>query len=461
MEYIVEPERKTPVSASCGVLVCGGGTSGACAAIAAARNGAKTILVERESSPGGTPVHSLVTPLMTFHASPGRQIVKGIAEELVRDAVKMGGSPGHVPDPLGVAATITPIDPEILKICIIKMCAGSGVELFNDSCISGILKADSGVTGIIIESKSGRRAITAGVTIDATGDGDVAAAAGVPFSIGRERDGKTQPMTLMAVVGGVDNEKVRAYIKNHPGEFILSAYARKNINKVKFLAVSGFFSLVKNAQKKGELENFRDRVLYFEMPRCGEVALNMTRITGMSGLDPKDISRAQQLGFEQMLQSVEFLRKYAPGFENSYIVRIAEKIGVRETRHIRGLYTLTAEDVLYGRDFKDAIARGAFPIDIHSPDGSALEMKAMKPGTSYGIPYRCMLPEKIENLIVTGRAISATHEASASARVSPTCMALGQAAGTAAAIAVKKKIPPSKVSAFELRNTLKKQGAVV
>ena len=461
MEHILEPSRQTAIFRSCDVLVCGAGTSGFCAAIAASRNGADSILVERGGYPGGTLTQSLVMPLMTFHASLTRQVIGGIAEELVERVRSHGGSPGHLPDPLGTASTITPVDPEILKFCMVEMLRESGTHLLFHTQICGVFQAGQEIRGIFFENKSGRKAILSSVTVDATGDADIACWGGAEFVVGRSSDQGAQPMTLMFRLAGVDGKVVRTYIQDNPDEFTFTEQALQNLDSLPLLAVSGFFGLLRQAQTDGVLTDFRDRVLYFELPRAGEVIMNMTRIIGHSGLNTQQITAAQFEGYRQVYQCVRFLKEYVPGFSKAYLLETASQIGIRETRHLCGKYTLTGEDVLHGRDFADSIARGAFPIDIHSPDGSGLAMQKMTPGMSYGIPYGCMLPRDLEGIIVTGRSISATHEAAASARVSPTCMALGQAAGTAAVLASKNRISPSRIDVSELRRTLLSQGAIL
>ena len=463
------------------VIVCGGGLSGVCAAIAAARNGARTTLVERTGMVGGTAVQCLVQPWMGFHSSPETQVVKGIAQEIVDRVMARGGSIGHVPDTIGCAPMLTPLSTIDLRFVINTMLLEAGVEVLTDTLVTGVLYPGSAgvrrpmesfdggrpfegrgpVSGITIENKSGRKALSAQMIIDATGDGDVAAHADVSFVHGRKKDGLTQPMSLLFRIGSVDGDKVRQYMAQNPDDFVLSEEAREQLPNIEIISVAGFFSAVKEAQDKGELGDFRDRVLFFEVPEKGQVIVNMTRVTQYSAVDGRERSLATMEALQQVEQCMSFLKKYVSGFEESQLIEIAPQIGVRETRHIAGRYTLTEDDVLEGRDFSDSVARGAFPIDIHSPDGGYLDIRSMEPGTSYGIPYRCMVPLAIEGLIVTGRAISATHEASASARIGATAMALGQAAGTAAALALIDRVPISEVDVKELRRLLELEGAIV
>ncbi|MFA6316252.1 MAG: FAD-dependent oxidoreductase [Elusimicrobiota bacterium] len=461
MPFLTEPSRRIPITDHCDVLVAGGGAAGYCAAIAAAREGARTVLVERSAMLGGSATQALVLPLMTFHASPRRQVVAGIAQELVDLLKAEGASPGHIPDPLGCAATVTPMDPEALKLAVCRLVADSGARTLLDTLVTTPWMTGRRVVGAVVENKSGRSAIKAKVVVDATGDADVAAAAGVPFSFGRGRDNKAQPMTLMFRMAGVDSAAVRRYCRAHPEEFVLSPEARRGLGRLPFLAVSGFFSLVRKAQADGILGPFRDRVLYFELPAPGEVLVNMTRVSGLSGVDAAQSSAAALAALFQVREAAAFMRTRLPGFSHSRLVETASRVGVRETRRIQGRCTLTAEDVLEGRDFPDSVARGAFPIDLHDPEGAGLTMKRMKAGASYGIPYRCLLPKAVEGLLVAGRAISATHEANASARLSPTCMALGQAAGTAGALCAAAGVLPSRLDCGLLRRKLKSRGAVI
>jgi hypothetical protein len=268
-------------------------------------------------------------------------------------------------------------------------------------------------------------------------------------------------MTMMFRLGEVDGQAVRAAIRAAPEDFVLSDQARADLDSLPVLGVAGFFSLVRAAQERGELGSFRDRVLYFELPAPGQVVVNMTRITGASGTRAEDLSRATRIGLEQTHEVLAFLRRRVPGFAAARLLQTASQVGVRESRHLLGRYTLTAEDVLEGREFADSVARGAFPIDIHSPDGKGLELRTMAPGTSYGIPYRCMLPRELEQLLVSGRSISATHEASGSARLSPSCMALGEAAGIAAALAAAAGVPPSALDTDRLRARIRQAGGFV
>lgn len=438
------------------VIVCGAGSSGMIAAIAAARNNAKVLLIEKYSMLGGTNVVSLVAPLMTFHSGQN-QIVRGIPDEIISRLKTRDDSFGHIDDPIGFASSITPIDIEGLKQLYFDLIdEEENIDLLLHTFISGVVMEDGQITGIKCVNKSGHLEFKAKVIIDATGDGDVAALANAQYVIGREQDNLCQPMTLLFTMGNVDFNKVIDYMKNNADDFDM----REGYD-YKYLAASGFFSKIKAAVERNEFTISRDRVLFFENVRKNEVSVNMTRVARKLGIDTFMLTEAEREGRRQLAEAVTFLKKYIPGFEESYLVYSATGIGIRETRHIVGLYTLDVNDILESRSFDDSIAVGSFPIDIHSPSGANLELFDEPENNSYEIPYRVMLPKGIEGLIVTGRAISATHEASASARVSPVAMALGQAAGTSAALASKDNVVPSKLDIKLLQETLEKQNHVI
>jgi hypothetical protein len=438
------------------VVVAGGGPSGAVAAIAAARNGAKTLLIEKNGFLGGMNTAAMVCPLMSFHAGE-KQIVKGIAEEIIERLVKRKGSLGHLRDPLGVAATITPIEPEILKQVYFEMTSElDNLDMLLHTFITGATCQNDNVKCISCVNKTGASTYSARVFIDATGDGDLASACRVDYMSGRENDGLSQPMTLMLKVGGVDTSSVKKYIKDNPEQFILDW----KIGTDKYLAVSGFFDLVEKAKEKGDFNIQRDRVLFFEGIHPGEVYVNMSRILKLSGTNADDLTQAEIIGHLQVDEITDFLKKYIPGFKESFLISTGSSIGVRESRRFKCQYTLTADDVMYGRTFDSSIAMCSFPIDIHDPMGSSLNWVHQNRSSCYDIPFEVMKPKKVDNLLITGRCISATHEAIASSRITATAMALGEAAGTAAAMANTDGKPFDNIIE-RLQNKLNERGAVV
>ncbi len=456
------------------VLVVGGGNAGCAAALAAARSGARTKLVERYGFLGGTATAAMVGPWMTFHSGPER-IVGGIAQEIVERLVAMGGSPGHIHDASDYVATITPFDPEVHKALLFEMMRESGVELLLHAYVLDALDdrgrpfAEPGtrngtshastpprVGGARFATVAGRRDLRARVTIDATADAYVAYSAGVATQQGDER-GRVQPASLMFRLSHVDLAKTAAYVREHADQMrtTIPPDAR---DAASLTAVAGLKLLWEAARARGDVDVPRELVSFFISPYADEVSVNMTRVVDIDPLDPDDLTRAEIEARAQTMQLLAFFRRDVPGFAHCRLAATATQIGVRESRRIVGAYTLTRDDVLHARTFDDAVARSAYPIDIHNPSGSGTTTFRLPPGASYEIPYRCMVPERVEALLVAGRCISTTHEALASTRLTPTVMTLGQAAGTAAAMCASRGIEPRDIDTDDVRAALTRDG---
>jgi hypothetical protein len=438
------------------VIVCGGGPSGTVAAISAARNGASVLLIEKNGFLGGMNTAGLVGPLMTFHAG-NTQIIKGIADEIVTRLKQKGGSYGHIPDPLGVCATITPFEPNILKSVYFEMIQECpSIDLLLHTYITKVNREGEMISSITCVNKSGEHHFSAKTYIDATGDGDVAFFSSAHFKQGRQSDGFSQPMSLMFKLSGVDLNVVRAYMKENPKEFVLD----DNVDLDGYVAVSGFFKQVNLAKENGDFNIARDRVLFFQGMHEDEVFINMSRVIQLDATKGEDLTNAETIAHKQVDIIIKFLQKYVPGFANCYLSDSADCIGVRESRRFDCLYTLTEDDIAHPKNFEDSVATCAFPIDIHDPTGTNLNCATNTKGIAYNIPYRVMVVKTIDNLLVTGRCIDATHEALASARITATAMALGEAAGVAATLASKQGIPFAQVDVHELKEILENQGAI-
>jgi hypothetical protein len=223
--------------------------------------------------------------------------------------------------------------------------------------------------------------------------------------------------------------------------------------------VHGLWDLVREATQAGELSLPREDILFFATPHDEEVSVNSTRVTRVLGTDVWDLSYAEWMSRRQMRQIAGFLRRYVPGFEESYVAQSGVQVGVRETRRVLGDYQLTADDVLAARKFGDAIARGAYPIDIHNPAGTGTVLKRLPPGEAYDIPLRCLMPREVDGLMVAGRCMSGTHEAHSSYRVMPIVMATGQAAGVCAAMAARRNALPRAIAVEDVQRELARQGA--
>jgi len=444
------------VERSYDVLVIGGGNAGCAAALAAARHGARTLLVERYGFLGGTATAAMVGPWMTFHSGDDR-IVGGIPQEIVERLIAMGGSPGHVRDASDYVATITPFDPELHKALLFEMMTESGVDLVLHAYFLDALRDERGaVRGASVATVGGRLEFEAAVTIDASADAYVAASAGVELQQGDEH-GRVQPASLMFRLSHVDLEQTAAYVRAHPDQ-MRTSLAPDERNARALTAVAGLYDLWNAARARGDVSVPRELVSFFISPYPDEVTVNMTRVTDIDPLNAADMTRAEIEARLQAMELLAFFRRDVPGFANARIAATAAQIGIRESRRIVGVYTLTRDDVLQARTFDDAVARSAYPIDIHNPSGAGTTTHRLAPGSSYEIPYRCLVPERVDRLLVAGRCISTTHEAHASTRLTPTVMTLGQAAGTAAATCAAEGLQPRDVPAADLRAALIRDG---
>jgi hypothetical protein len=442
----------------CDVLVVGGGNAGCAAAIAAARHGARTRLVERYGFLGGTATAAMVGPWMTFHSAKER-IVGGIAEEMVERLMRKGASPGHLHDSSDYVPTITPFDPEVHKALLLEMMREAGVALLLHGYFLTAEVDGSTVTGATFATVGGMRGYTGTIVIDATADALVAASAGVPTQQGDER-GRVQPATLIFRLSHVDLGELAEYVRANPDE-MRSSLPPSERTAQRLTAVAGLYSLWERARADGIVDVPREFVSFFISPYPDEVTVNMTRVVDVDPLDPDDLTRAEVESRLQAMQLFEFFRARVPGFRNARIAGSGTQVGIRESRRIVGRYTLTRDDVLGARKFDDAVARSAYPIDVHNPRGSGTTTERLAPGESYEIPYRTLVPVNREQLLVAGRCISTTHEALASTRLTPTVMTLGQAAGTAAALANARGVRAGDVDTRELRTQLVADGVLL
>lgn len=437
------------------VVVIGGGPAGAVAAMAAARNGARTLLVEQNGYLGGMLTAGGVGPQMTFHAGE-TQVVRGIPDEIVERLKALELSPGHTEDFVGYASSITPFDAEGMKYVLETMAREAGVQLLYHTVFTGCTVEKGVITAARLYSKGGFLDVNAKVFIDCSADGDLAVAAGVPTVYGRESDHLAQPMTMNIKVAGVDRRRMIEYVQSNRND-MLETIPFDRLEQLPRVGIQGAYSLIRKAKAQGEFDVDRDMVLCFETNTPGEIILNMSRIIKKSAVDPFDLTDAEVEGRRQARQILAFMQKNIPGFEDCRIISTGPHIGIRESRKIDGLYKLTAEDLLENKMFPDAIAMGGYPIDIHSPDGAAMKHRHLAPGSWYSVPYGSLVTREVENLLVAGRCISATHEACAAVRVTPIAMAMGQAAGTAAAQSAATGQPANGLDTGLLRATLKEQ----
>ena len=438
------------------VIIIGGGPAGTVAAIAAARAGAKTLIVEQYGCLGGMLTMAGTGPQMTFHAG-STQVVRGIAEEIVQRMVREGFSPGHMTDFVGYCSSVTPFDAEGLKVVLEQMVLEAGAEILYHTVYTGCEVQDGRIRSVRLYAKQGFFDLEADVFIDASADADLATHAGVTSVFGRESDNLAQPMTMNAKVCGVDTERMIGYIRAEK-EDMLPTTPFDELHAIPRSGMQGAYSKIRAARESGELHVDRDMVLCFETNNPGEYILNMSRIIRRSAVSSWDLTAAEIEGRRQAHEIVAFMKKHIPGFENCRLISTGPVIGVRESRKIDGAYKLTADDLLTNRMFPDAIAMGGYPIDIHSPDGGKTNHRHLKKGSWYSIPYGCLHAPQAENLLVAGRCTSATHEACAAVRVTPVLMGISQAAGIAAAMAAQADGIAANVDTEALRAAIRQAG---
>ncbi len=451
-------------SLSADVIVAGAGASGIVAAVAAAREGAEVLVLERHGFPGGAWTAMGVGPMMGFHNRAGRQLVGGIAQEIVDRLMDEGASPGHIPDSITYCSTVTPFDSEAMKTVLETMLAESGARIRYHSVLADTVTENGLIESVIAAGKGGLERFRATAFVDATGDAELAFLSGASCTKGREGDNATQPMTMNLKLGNVDSARIRDYAIANPDNFHFTFGAEQGIARLKTtprISLAGYLSQWNEALVSGELTIPRDLVLFFETATEGVFIMNTTRVQGLDPADPDDISRAEKEGREQCRELFRFLKAHCPGFENAVNLGSPSHIGIRESRHIVGQYLLTAEDLVAAREFPDTIARGGYPIDIHSPDKVQTNSTHLSPEAAYSIPMRSLIAGTPSNLLAAGRALGANHEALAAVRISPVAMATGQACGVIAALASKTGGEIGNVDYEDVRKALLEGSAIL
>ena len=460
MRTVHEPAREIPVIAEAEVVVCGGGPGGFSAAIAAARHGAKTVLIERYGFLGGLATAGLVAPILAHTASESHTpIVEGLLREITERMHALGGAPSweEALQHWGI-----PFDAEALKVVLDDLCQEAGVELLLHSYIADVQREGETIQAVMVENKSGRQAVTGKVFVDATGDADIAYRAGAPTTYGRAFDHKPQSMGSFFHLAGFPP-----------------------------LSQERIAELHEMAQREAEQEGlhfYSMRFFSFSAHHRDHTSANMTRFSG----DPTsaaDLTQAELSVRREVWKLVRYLRAKVPELKDLYVQQTSPQVGPRESRQLVGPYALTGDDIHQGRKFPDAIARGSWWIDIHCPLGHTYPVhlcvvecpkgadcpfwaaeyprlrsrKDLYPpqGDWYDIPYRSLLSVAVPNLLASGRCISATHEGMAGARVMGTCIAIGQAAGTAAALAVSQGVAPGQIQVAQLQEALRADGQLV
>jgi hypothetical protein len=436
MKTIAEINKEIPITREVDVLVVGGGPAGIGAAISAARLGAKVLIVEQFNCLGGVATSGGHNHYSQYNAWGDRsiQVVGGIADEIRERLLSSGGGTYD--------GSCIDFDIESLKLLFDQMTSEAGVEVLYYTFYCDTLVENGSVTGGIIQNKTGRQAILAHRIIDCTGDGDAAFHAGAPFELGRPADGRCQPTTLMFMIGGVEWPKVAEWRTSYQ-----------------------MTEVWEKAQQDGIMEPFQSVIMGFWHTDINpdQVGINMTHMINIDSTQTEDLTRATIEGRRQAHHLTQVFRKVVPGMEKCYLISTAPALGLRESRRIMGEAVITANDLMDCRKWPDSIGYGSFYIDIHNPAGPGMGGQTWRPpkGFHYQIPYRALVPKKIDNLLVAGRCLSADHVALGSLRIMATCTVMGEAAGAAAVLSLHDEVSPRELDTRRLGKQLKTQGAMI
>lgn len=412
------------------LIVAGGGLTGVAAAVSAAREGLDVLLVEKEGCLGGAMSNCQVYPFMRYWLKDEEGdgytgLSAGLFSEMHRRHTEMTG--------MDVWSGFCP---EYYKFLLDDMITEAGVDVLFHTAVFDVTTEANQVKSVSLVSKSGVMEVKADFFVDATGDGDLMAKAGCEFQMGRDEDELCQPMTTCFRMSNVDIElfkKEEAHLQ----------------------------ALYKQYREEGRIKNPRENILVFFGIGEGILHLNTTRIVKHNPVDIFDISRAEIEARRQVREMAEFLQANAESCRNSTIIAIANEIGIRESRKLKGMYVLTGDDLKNRVQFEDTIALGNYNIDIHNPAGTGTTIIRFKENEYYYIPYRSLVPKEYKNLLVAGRCISATHEAQSAVRIMPICSCLGEAAGMAVSVAYHSGQNTHTVDVTEVRRKLKEAGAAI
>ena len=457
----IEKKHEIRVVDEYDVVVAGGGVAGFAAAVAAGRFGAKVLLVERKNFIGGNAAMGL--QILGTHTITGKRASAGIVGEFLRRLKAMGAASDAVRD-ARICSFVT-VEPAWVKVLSQEMLEEAKVRVLLHSGVTDVICRGKSVQGVVV---NGIKGIRCKVVVDTTGDGIIAAMAGAPFILGDESDGWLQPASLIFRMGNVNVENGRKALIEFGHQIINEEFINSlGVPKSEFSPwASEYFNC--NAYRKEVSEAIRvgdlpadfpqQRVIWYSLIVPNEAIVLMAKVIGFDASQTEQLSEAEQRAMKMVPVLVAFMRKYIPGFESAHLIDVAPQIGIRETRRIIGEYVLEGNDILEGRRFLDNIGLGAYYTDIHPPRGGDKTIESMKyPLETYEMPYRCLLPKEVDQVLIAGRCSSATAEAFGAVRVIPSCMVQGQAAGSAAALCARSGITPKEISIDALQDSLRDQ----
>lgn len=437
----------------CDVVVIGGGVTGVVAALAAARTGAKTVLIEARTFVGGNATSGLC--LHNYISRQGEQVVYGIAQEIVDELIANGGAVGHIPYG-GFVHSVTPVDGDLFRFTVTDLLHRAGVTIRYGAQVLDVDAQDGHVTSLTYAAKGGLWRIEAAAVVDSSGDADVAVAAGADSRQGEEGTKRMQPVSMLLRCFGTDNMRIADAIAVSP-----PAMAHKDGHDGAFpVYFNGSFAQWNDVVARDSIFPNQDHKVFFNTVWPDAINVNTSAVMGLDGADHRQLSRATIDLTSQLHRISAFLKDNVPGFERAHFIP-AVFPGVRETRHVTGLYEVNDEDVREGRRHHDSIGRACFPVDIHDPETGQAEFYPIGGEGFFDLPYRSLVPRGLSNVLVAGRCSSATTFAFGATRNMAPCMVMGQAAGTAAALAAAYGISIADVDVPNLQDRLKQDGVLI
>lgn len=451
-----------PVYLQCDIMVAGAGPGGITAALAAARQGKKVILADRNGHLGGNLVMGL--PLLGYLDQNGQQIIGGIAQEFIDEMIAQGHSYGHVRCPMHNSITL--VHPEMFKIMLFQKCKDAGITLLLHSELTDVKIEEGRLVKALFTGKGTEIEVSAKIFIDATGDGDLGALCSASYEKGQDNCGVVQPPTVMFSLSGFKEEDFFDFLEQNPQNMkqlstveIDPGYDTSLWRNTRSYVFVGMQAYLEELRQKTNIPVLRENIIYINSTVPGKIFVNTVRVPGCDGSDILSLTQGEIEGHLQIPHIIDMLKNHVPGFQNVVLDSISPAIGIRESRRFKGIKTLTGQQVLEGVTPPDTIALGGYKVDIHNGQGKGTILKKVK--KPYGIPLGCTISSEVEGLMFSGRCISMDSEALGSQRVMPTCMAIGEAVGVCAALAVEKNYPAQDISVQDVQSNLLKNGAIL